>query len=95
MSVIKQIWAREVLDSRGLPTVEAAGETDNGLIGVFSVPAGTSTGSHEALELRDKDPERFHGKGVLKAVANVNGPLSQAVKGKDPTNQAEIDANFN
>lgn len=91
MPIIKKIWAREILDSRGWPTIEAIGQLDTGQIAVFSVPAGASTGSHEALELRDKDEERFYGKGVLKAVENVNTVLSQAVMGKDPSNQAELD----
>ncbi len=91
MAVISRIWAREILDSRGWPTVEAAGQLDTGQVAVFSVPAGASTGKHEALELRDQDPERFYGKGVLKAVDNVNNILSQAVIGKDPSQQREID----
>lgn len=91
MATIKQIWAREILDSRGMPTIEAAGQLDSGQIAIFSVPAGASTGSHEAIELRDKDEDRFYGKGVLKAVNNVNTVLAQAVLGKDPSNQEEID----
>lgn len=91
MPIIKKIWAREILDSRGWPTIEAVGQLDTGQIAVFSVPAGASTGSHEALELRDKDEERFYGKGVLRAIENVNTVLSQAVMGKDPSNQAELD----
>ncbi|BCX14874.1 MAG: enolase [Patescibacteria group bacterium] len=91
MPIIKKIWAREILDSRGWPTIEAVGQLDTGQIAVFSVPAGASTGSHEALELRDRDEERFYGKGVLKAVENVNTVLSQAAIGKDPSNQAELD----
>lgn len=91
MATIKHIWAREILDSRGLPTVEVAGQLDTGQVAVFSVPAGASTGSHEAIELRDQDNDRFYGKGVLKAVENVNTVLAQAVIGKDPANQEEID----
>jgi len=91
MATIKQIWAREILDSRGMPTIEAAGQLDSGQIAIFSVPAGASTGSHEAIELRDQDEDRFYGKGVLKAVNNVNTVLAQAVLGKDPSNQEEID----
>ncbi len=91
MSKINKIWAREILDSRGWPTVEVAGRLDTGQIAVFAVPAGASTGKHEALELRDQDPERFYGKGVLKAVDNVNNILSRAVIGKDPSDQREID----
>ena len=73
---IKNIWAIEVLDSRGNPTVRAFVELENGVVGKASVPSGASTGSHEALELRDKDPSRYHGKGVLKAVANVNEKIA-------------------
>ncbi len=91
MSVISKIWAREILDSRGWPTVEAAGQLDTGEVAVFAVPAGASTGKHEALDLRDQDPERFYGKGVLKAVDNVNNILGKAVIGKDPSAQREID----
>ena len=91
MATIKQIWAREILDSRGMPTIEVAGQLDSGHIAVFSVPAGASTGSHEAIELRDQDEDRFYGKGVLKAVNNVNTVLAQAVLEKDPSNQEEID----
>ena len=91
MAKIKQIWAREILDSRGIPTVETGCMLDTGQISVSSVPAGTSNGTHEALELRDGDKERFLGQGVLKAVANVNSVLSQAVIGMDPTDQIGID----
>ena len=91
MAVISKIWAREILDSRGIPTVEVACQLDTGHIAVSSVPSGTSTGMYEALELRDDDPKRFKGKGVLKAVNNVNTVLAKAVVGKDPTKQAEID----
>lgn len=91
MAVISKIWAREILDSRGWPTVEAIGQLDTGEVAVFAVPAGASTGKHEALDLRDQDPERFYGKGVLKAVENVNNILGKAVLGKDPSQQREID----
>ncbi|MGA2910709.1 MAG: phosphopyruvate hydratase [Candidatus Microgenomates bacterium] len=91
MSKIKHIWAREILDSRSIPTVETACLLDTGQISVSSVPAGTSTGTHEALELRDGDSNRYLGLGVLKAVNNVNSVLGPAVVGMDPTNQAEID----
>jgi enolase len=91
MSKIKHIWAREILDSRGIPTVETACMLDNGGVTVSSVPAGTSTGSHEALELRDVDNPRYLGQGVLKAVENVNTVLGQAVIGMDPTDQIGID----
>lgn len=91
MSKIKHIWAREILDSRGIPTVETACMLDNGSVSVSSVPAGTSTGSHEALELRDTDNPRYLGQGVLKAVENVNGILGQAVIGMNPIDQIAID----
>jgi len=91
MAKISKIWAREILDSRGIPTIEAACQLDTGQVAVSSVPTGTSTGTHEALELRDKDNKRFLGKGVLSAVSNVNKILGPAVTGMDPTNQEEID----
>jgi len=91
MAKIQHVWAREILDSRGVPTVEAACMLDNGAISVSSVPAGTSTGSHEALELRDTDNPRYLGQGVLKAVENVNNVLGQAVLGMDPMDQFTID----
>lgn len=93
MPIIRQVWAREILDSRSNPTIEAAVALDNGVVGVYSVPSGASTGSHEALELRDGDQNRFRGKGVLKAVENVNriiGPsLSQAQL--DAVDQVKVD----
>lgn len=88
---IQHVWAREILDSRGIPTVEAACMLDSGAIVVSSVPAGTSTGSHEALELRDKDPSRYLGDGVLKAVENVNAVLGPGVVGMDPMDQFGVD----
>lgn len=91
MTTIKRVWAREILDSRGIPTVECYGMLDDGRFATASVPAGTSTGSHEALELRDKDPLRFHGEGVLKAVENINNTLGPALVGLDPVKQPEID----
>jgi enolase len=91
MSKITHIWAREILDSRGIPTVETACMLDNGGITVSSVPAGTSTGSHEALELRDTDNPRYLGQGVLKAVEGVNTLLGQSIIGMDPTDQINID----
>ncbi len=84
MSVIKDVTAREVLDSRGNPTVEADVILENGIVGRAIVPSGASTGEHEALELRDGDKARYMGKGVLKAVANVKGPIAAALKGKEP-----------
>lgn len=91
MAKIKKIWAREILDSRGIPTLETACQLDNGQVAVSSVPAGTSTGTHEALELRDEDSQRFGGKGVLKAVNNVNSVLFPAVIGLDPVDIVKID----
>jgi enolase len=91
MSTIKQIWSREILDSRGLPTVETACLLDSGEVGVASVPAGASTGTHEALELRDSQNPRYLGQGVLQAVNNVNTILGPALVGMDPTNQDLID----
>ena len=91
MAQIEKIWAREILDSRGIPTVEAAAKLSSGHVAVASVPAGTSTGTYESIELRDQDPNRFLGKGVLKAVANVNDVLGPAVWGLDPTDQQAVD----
>lgn len=91
MSKIKNIWAREILDSRGIPTVETACLLDSGEVSVSSVPTGASTGKYEALELRDNDQNRYQGQGVLKAVANVNKILGPAVIGYDAANIAEID----
>ncbi len=84
MVVIKKLLAREVLDSRGNPTVEADVVLDNGIVGRAIVPSGASTGEHEALELRDGDKARYLGKGVTKAVANITGPIAQKVVGKEP-----------
>jgi enolase len=88
---IASIKAREVLDSRGNPTVEADVTLENGIMGSACAPSGASTGSREALELRDKDPKRYLGKGVLKAVDAVNNKIAPALIGKDPVNQREID----
>lgn len=87
---IKQITAREILDSRGNPTVEATVVLQNGLVACAKVPSGASTGSHEALELRDGG-SRYGGKGVLKAVKNVNITIANALKGMDATDQQGID----
>jgi len=84
MAKIKVVKAREILDSRGNPTVEVDVILSNGVIGRAAVPSGASTGEHEALELRDKDPKRYMGKGVLKAVDNVNKIIFPKIKGKDP-----------
>ena len=91
MASIKNIKAREVLDSRGNPTIEADVELDNGVMGSACAPSGASTGSREALELRDKDPARYLGKGVLKAVHNVNTEIRQALIGQDPADQKALD----
>ncbi len=91
MSVIQEILGREVLDSRGSPTVEAEVRLSTGEVASAIVPSGASTGSKEALEMRDKDPKRYHGRGVLKAVAHVNGELRKALLGRDIAHQAVID----
>ena len=91
MSKIKKIKAREILDSRGNPTVEVDVILDNGIFGRASVPSGASTGSKEAVELRDGEEGRYHGKGVLKAVANVNKIIAPRLKGMAPHKQDEID----
>ncbi|MDR1086495.1 MAG: phosphopyruvate hydratase [Deltaproteobacteria bacterium] len=88
---ISDIKAREILDSRGNPTVQVDVELLDGGFGQAAVPSGASTGVHEALELRDKDPKRYGGKGVLNAVKNVNEVLAPALLGQDPFNQAAVD----
>lgn len=89
--IINDVTAREILDSRGNPTVEVEVILDGGIKGQAAVPSGASTGVHEALELRDGDKSRYGGKGVLKAVENANGPIRDALKGKDASCQKEID----
>lgn len=84
MAKIKKVWAREILDSRGNPTVEVDVTLDNGILGRAGVPSGASTGENEALELRDGDKSRYLGKGVLKAVENVNKIIAKAIIGKLP-----------
>jgi enolase len=91
MSAIADIIAREVLDSRGNPTVEVEVVLDSGAIGRAIVPSGASTGAHEAVELRDGDKSRYGGKGVRKAVANVEGEIFDALSGMDATEQVKID----
>src|SRR5215470_11954587 len=91
MTTIERVSAREILDSRGNPTVEAEVELESGVIGRAAVPSGASTGENEALELRDLDKKRYSGKGVLKAVANVTQNLAKAVCGRDALLQGEID----
>ena len=90
-TLIKKIIGREILDSRGNPTVEVDVILESGVIGRASVPSGASTGEHEAVELRDGDKNRYLGKGVLKAVANVNNELNSALAGKDASKQKLID----
>lgn len=92
MNEITAVTAREILDSRGNPTVEVDVELSSGAIGQAAVPSGASTGDYEAVELRDKDPKRYRGKGVTQAVANVNGPIAKALIGLDATKQRDIDA---
>jgi len=91
MSEIAQIKAREVLDSRGNPTVQADVILSTGEIGTACAPSGASTGSREALELRDKDPQRYNGKGVLKAVSAANSEIQAALKGMDAFDQTAVD----
>ena len=88
---ISQIHAREILDSRGNPTIEVDVRLEHGALGRAAVPSGASTGEHEAWELRDEDTSRFGGKGVRKAVANVNNRIAQILKGWDARDQAKID----
>ncbi len=90
-SLIKTIKGREILDSRGNPTVEVDVILESGIMGRAAVPSGASTGEHEAVELRDGDKKRYMGKGVLKAVGNVNSELSSALKGKDASDQEKLD----
>ncbi|WP_149535496.1 phosphopyruvate hydratase [Siccirubricoccus phaeus] len=91
MSAIVDIIAREVLDSRGNPTVEAEVVLESGAVGHAIVPSGASTGAHEAVELRDGNKSRYGGKGVLKAVANIEGEIFDALSGMDATEQLRID----
>lgn len=91
MGVISQIMAREILDSRGNPTVEVDVILDSGIIGTAAVPSGASTGVHEAVELRDGDHSRFLGKGVLKAVSNVNDVIAKELEGAFASSQVAID----
>jgi len=91
MPMIENVCAREILDSRGNPTVEVDVLLDDGTVGRAAVPSGASTGVHEAVELRDGDKSRYLGKGVSKAVDNVNDTIADALIGLDPTRQVEID----
>lgn len=91
MSLVQRVHARQILDSRGNPTLEVDAFLASGASGRAAVPSGASTGSREALELRDGDATRFHGKGVLRAVANVNDVIAPRVKGREATDQGGLD----
>ncbi len=92
MSTIQHIHARQILDSRGNPTIEVDVITENGIIGTAAVPSGASTGAHEAAELRDGDATRYMGKGVLQAIENVTGEIANELEGSSVFDQGEIDA---
>ena len=91
MSTIIDVQAREILDSRGNPTVEVDVVLESGIMGRAAVPSGASTGEHEAVELRDGDKERYLGKGVMKAVDHVNETIAEEIIGEDVLYQADID----
>ena len=91
MSAIVDVIAREIIDSRGNPTVEADVLLESGVLGRAAVPSGASVGTREAVELRDGDAQRYFGKGVLKAVENVNTEISEAIMGLDAMEQSFID----
>ena len=91
MTAITRLHAREIIDSRGNPTVEVDAELADGSLGRAAVPSGASTGTHEAVELRDGDRRRYGGKGVLRAVDNVKGEISRAIIGRDASDQAGLD----
>src|SRR5205823_9751924 len=88
---IRRVTAREILDSRGNPTVEVDVALDGGAVGRAAVPSGASTGAHEAVELRDGDKKRYLGKGTLKAVENVQKVIAPALAGRDPFDQVGVD----
>ncbi|MBQ4077213.1 MAG: phosphopyruvate hydratase, partial [Mailhella sp.] len=90
-STIASVWAREILDSRGNPTVEVEVSLESGHVGRAAVPSGASTGSREALELRDGDKKRYKGKGVTLAVEHVNGEIAEAIIGLDALRQVQVD----
>src|SRR5580698_10611497 len=92
MSQIAQLRSREILDSRGNPTVEVDVTLEDGSVGRAAVPSGASTGAHEAVELRDGDPARYGGKGVLRAVEGVNDEIADAVVGMDASDQIALDS---
>ena len=91
MSTVVNVLGREILDSRGNPTVEVDVELESGVVASAAVPSGASTGSFEAVELRDNDKTRYLGKGVLQAVENVNNEIADAIIGFEASNQIEID----
>ncbi|MBN2254755.1 MAG: phosphopyruvate hydratase, partial [Deltaproteobacteria bacterium] len=91
MTEIIDVFAREILDSRGNPTIEVEVTLSSDIVGRASVPSGASTGEHEMLELRDGDPERYLGKGVLTAIDNVINKIEPEIIGRDCLNQREID----
>src|SRR5262245_395233 len=91
MTTITDVHAREILDSRGNPTIEVEIELEGGAVGLSAVPSGASTGEHEAHELRDAEPGRYGGKGVLRAVRNVVDVIGAEIVGRDALAQAEID----
>ena len=91
MITIASVWAREILDSRGNPTIEVEVSLDSGHVGRAAVPSGASTGTREALELRDGDKARYKGKGVSKAVENVNTEIAEAIVGLDALRQVQVD----
>src|SRR5210317_1343573 len=91
MSIIINIHARQILDSRGNPTIEVDVYTENGVMGRAAVPSGASTGENEAVELRDGDKAVYLGKGVTKAVGHVNGELAKRLAGMDAADQAGVD----
>src|SRR5690606_18890960 len=95
MSTIVSVHAREILDSRGNPTIEVEVTTEFGNFGRFAVPSGASTGEYEAHELRDGDAARYLGKGVLTAVANVNDTLAPAIEGLEVADQVHLDRVLN
>src|ERR1043166_4870157 len=92
MSLIQSVVAREILDSRGNPTVEAEVILEDDTIGRAAVPSGASTGEHEAVELRDGDKKRYLGKGTQKAASHINGEIAQALAGREASDQTAIDA---
>jgi len=91
MATVHRVTARQILDSRGTPTVEVDIITEDGVLGRAAVPSGASTGAYEAVELRDEDPDRYHGAGVLQAVQHVNGPIADALHGMSVLEQVALD----